>query len=397
MSDNTPGATTSVPPLLAAPFRPFFLLTGLYAAVLGVAWAGLLFGGWALPVAAPFIWHSHEMLFGVVSAAIAGFLLTAMSNWTATPLLRGPALLALVLLWLAGRVVMWCGAWLPAELVAVVSLAFLPVLAAHAGLVLWRTRNRRNYGMPLVLLALAGTQLMLHLQLLDQAPLAAQGASAALLLLAVLMIVIAGRITPAFSRNWLRLHGGDPARVRNIPGLDVLAISSAVLLVPVAALSPEPRMGAFLALLAAACNGARLMLWNGWQVRREPLLWILHLGYAWIVLALLLKGLSPFAGWPATLWLHALGTGAAGTLIIGVMTRVSLGHTGRPLQLPRAGSALYWSVTLAAMLRLLVALGVIDDRAGLLAASAAWSLAFLGFVLLYWRVLTQPRADGKQG
>jgi uncharacterized protein involved in response to NO len=152
------------------------------------------------------------------------------------------------------------------------------------------------------------------------------------------------------------------------------------------------------ALAACGLNGARLVLWSGWHVRREPLLWILHLGYLWIVIALLLKGLAPFAGGIVpSAWLHAMGTGAVGTLIIGVMSRVSLGHTGRALSLPRFGTVMYAAVLAAGVLRVSAALGVIDYRLGITAGAVAWAAAYVLFAILYWPVLSRPRVDGRPG
>lgn len=385
--------------LLAYPFRPFFLLAALYAAAGVLAWIGYLFGGWPLPLGtSPVRWHAHEMLFGFLPAAITGFLLTAMTNWTGAPPLRDRGLLALVLLWLAGRVAMWCAGWWPAWLVAAIDIAYLPVLALYAGRVLVRYGNRRNLFLVGVLGLFALANLLFHLQALGIAESAVLGERLAMNLVTLLMIVIAGRITPAFTGNWLRIHGEDPTVVQTVPTLDRAAITATALMIPVDLAVGPAVPGALLALVACALNGARLVLWGGWHIRREPLLWILHLGYAWVVLALLLKGLQPFAaGILPTAWLHAVGAGAAGTLVMGVMTRVSLGHTGRALSLPRFGVTMYVVVLAAGALRVLAALGALDYRAGLTASALAWAAAFALFAAVYWPILSRPRADGRPG
>ncbi|HEX7764089.1 MAG TPA: NnrS family protein, partial [Cellvibrio sp.] len=152
-----------------------------------------------------------------------------------------------------------------------------------------------------------------------------------------------------------------------------------------------------LALMAAVLNGWRLSGWKGWHTWREPLLWVLHLGYTWVVIALLLKGLSAFEWVAPASWQHALGAGAMGTLIVGVMTRVALGHTGRPLTLPAFGWLIYAGISLAAICRVGAALGWLDYRLGVMIAAAGWCFAFSLFVFIYWPILSRPRVDGRPG
>lgn len=388
------------PVLLAYGFRPFFLLTGVYAVVLVLGWMGFLFGGWSLPLGwSPFKWHSHEMLYGLVSAAMAGFLLTAVTNWTAAPPVRGRRLLALVLLWLAGRAVMWLAAWIPAWLVALVDLAFLPVLALYLLQLLVRHQNRRNLLLVAVLALLSIGNLLMHLGFAGgRTGLLDSGEQLGFDLILLMMAVIAGRITPAFSANWLRMRGGGPERVTRSVWTDRVALVSIALLVPLDALGAPAKMTGPTALIAALGNGLRLWQWAGWRVRKEPLLWILHLAYAWIVVALSLRALALLTGAvPDSVWQHALGVGAIGTLLLGVMTRVAVGHTGRPLKLRPFGLWIYLAITAAALLRLLVAAQAVDFRLGLALAAFAWVLAFGLFAVLYWPVLSSPRADGRPG
>jgi len=334
----------------------------------------------------------------MVSAAISGFLLTAMCNWTGATPLRNGGLLALVLLWLAGRIAMWTAGWLPAGMAAFIDLLFLPVLGIYALRVLIRHNNRRNLVLGVILLLLTLANLLMHAGLLQRNLQWLQwGENMAFNLITLMMAVIAGRITPAFSANWLRANGGPAERIRISPPLDRAVLIATALLVPADFVSGLPAVTGTLALAVASLHAVRLVLWRGWLVAGEPLLWILHVAYLWIVLALILKGLGAFELIPPTVWQHALGVGGIGTLIIGVMTRVGLGHTGRPLRLPPLVIGLYGAILLAAVIRMLTALHWFDYRLGLILAATGWIVAFAGFSLLYWPILSRPRPDGRPG
>ena len=381
------------------PFRLFFLLTGLYGVVTVGAWMSYLFGGLALPLGWSSVhWHAHEMLFGLTSAAIAGFLLTAMCNWTGAPPLRGSALLGLACLWLAGRVMMWTASWWPAGWVAVVDLLFLPWMAIYVARVLLAHGNKRNLIMVAILLLLTLANGMMHAGFMTGSGFwLTLGQLTAFNLITLMMVVIGGRIIPLFTINWLRNTGGDIAAVAPSARLDRVALITTALLVPADWLMGFPWITGFLAAVAGVLHGARLATWGGWKTGREPLLWILHLGYVWIVVALLLKGAAAFNLVAASVWQHALGVGAMGTLILGIMTRVALGHTGRSLALPPFGVLIYLVITLGALSRVLTAVHVMDYRAGLSIAAIGWTLAFSLFVLIYWPILSRPRADGRPG
>lgn len=385
--------------LLAYPFRPFFLLCALYAAATVFTWAAVLFIGWQLPLGWTAVgWHAHEMLFGVVPAAIAGFLLTAMCNWTGAAPMHGAALLALVLLWLAGRLVMWTAAALPPHLVALVDGIFIPVVALYAYAVLLRHRNSRNYVLVATLALLSVANVVMHIGFATGGTdLLARGQLLGMDAVAMLVVIIAGRITPAFSRNWLKLQGRKPDVVVMSPRSDRWALYSVAALALATQLPlPAPLIG-MVALAAAAANGYRLLQWSGWHTAREPLLWILHLAYAWLVLALVLRGLAGLLPGVGNTWVHAFGAGAVGSLLVGVMTRVALGHTGRPLTLPPYGLVCYAAIIAAALLRILVAEGWVDYRLGLSLSALAWVLGFGLYAVLYWPILSQPRPDGRPG
>ena len=385
--------------LLAHPFRPFFLLTGVYGALIVLAWMGFLFGGWPLPLAwSPLHWHSHEMVYGMVPAAIAGFLLTAMTNWTGAPPLNNKGLLALVLLWLAGRLAFWFAGWLPVWLVAAVDLAFLPALAIYAATILLRYQNRRNLMLVAVLSVLTAGNLLMHIGFVyGKTSFLILGQNLGINMVTLIMVIIAGRIVPAFTANWLRMQGGNPEWVKRPMWVSNLAIGSVALLALLSLGAPAVLVG-IAALLAGLSNGLRLVQWSGWRTARNPLLWILHLGYFWIVVGLLLRSAEAFnLGVSNSLWQHALGVGAMATLILGVMTRVAMGHTGRPLGLVRFGIIIYGAITLAVILRLLVAAQLLHYSLGATLAALSWILAFALFVFLYWPILSAPRADGRPG
>lgn len=376
------------------PFRIFFLACGIYAICIIAAWLAILLGLLNLPLAwTPLYWHSHEMIFGVVTAAICGFLLTAMCNWTGAPPLKGVGLFALVSLWTAGRVVMWMGHHLPAELVILVDAIFLPIVTAYVSYTLIRHSNKRNLILAAILTLLSICNIAMHAgAYTNNIYLLRAGETSALALITLIMVIIAGRIIPLFTINGLRGKGYDIETIKNSTLLSTLAIISTALLIPLNFFTQYPNMIGAVALSAAVFNAVRLAQWASLATKREPLLWILHLGYAWIVIALLLKSMAAFNLWIApSVWQHALGLGAMSSLILGMMTRVSLGHTGRPLNLPRFGTIIYFAISTAAIARLLVALNWIDFRIGLMITTCAWIIAFGLFTILYYPILTKPR------
>ncbi len=376
------------PVLLAYGFRVFFLLAGAWSAVALGLWIAALAG--LVPPITP-AWHAHEMLFAVVGAAAAGFLLTAVANWTATPPIAGGPLAALAALWLGGRAAMLLAGVLPAGLVAAANVAFFPVLALALASRLLPARNRRNYPLLAVLLLLAAAQGLWHI---GRTALAAE---AALLLIAALIVVIGGRITPAFTANHLRARG--EAALPRDPGWLAGANVALILATGVAALAGVATATGWLALATAAIAAVRLLGWRTTAIWREPLLAILHVAWLWLVAGLALRALADLGlDVPRSLWIHALGAGAIGTILIGVMTRVSLGHTGRPLVLQRGGGWLYAGVVAAALLRVLSALPAMPHAAALAdLAGLLWMLAWLGFVALFAPILLAPRADGRPG
>ena len=372
--------------LFSAGFRPFFLLASAWAALAVPAWLAAYVHGTTLrgPLP-PLLWHGHEMVFGFGFAAVAGFLLTAIPNWTGRLPVRGMALAALVGLWLAGRIAMLVpGAGL-------LDLAFGGALIIVVARELIAGRNWRNLPMLLALALLFSGNVMVHLHALDLAYVAPEGIRLGIATLCMLIALVGGRIVPSFTRNWL-------AKARLAPPapegrLDRLAL--VVTLLALAAWVGGASFSSWLLLAAGLALAARLSRWRGLSTVREPLLFILHVGYGWLALGLILLGLDPVS----SAALHALTVGAIGTMTLAVMTRASLGHTGRALVADRATVAIYLLITLAALLR--VASPFLGAQAVLVTSLAglAWSAGFATFALHYGSFLigVAPRREDTGG
>jgi uncharacterized protein involved in response to NO len=321
-----------MPPLLTAGFRPLFLAAASWSAVSLAAWLSLLGGGIDLPSRFdPLSWHIHEMLFGFVMAAVGGFLLTAIPNWTNRPPVAGIPLLVLLALWLLGRLACLASAVIPAWLAPVVDLAYPIALEVVAAKELFAVGNRRNYPLlaPVMLLAIAN--LLMHLEVLGIAIPEGLGWRLGISVVIVLISVIGGRIVPTFTRNWLTAR--SDSRVPPPAGLlDRLALGTLHAGMIAWTFLPDWQPIGGLLLIAAALNAVRLARWSGIATIREPLLLILHVGYLWLVTGVALLGSSLLTdAIPTAAAVHALTAGAMGTMILAVMTRATLGHTGNAL------------------------------------------------------------------
>lgn len=387
--------TYSGPPLLAKGFRPFFLGAALLAALDMGLWLLFVAGG-AAPLGTfdPTFWHAHELVFGFGVAVVAGFLLTAVANWTGRETLVGRPLGALVALWLAARIAFVVPA-LPPVLVSVLDLVFLPALAVAIARPIITTRNRRNYVMLAVLTLLFVLNLLMHLDLYGRSFIDRR--HAALLTIDVLMFLIAfmaARIFPMFTRN-----ATGVASIHNIVVLDRLALAALGAVVLTSAIAPATTVVAVVSLLAAALLVARSAPWGFTAALRDPLLWVLHAGHLFIVIGLVLRALSIFTSTiPEVAATHALTVGALGLTTLGMMARVALGHTGRKLIAPRPASIAFALVLAAALAR---TIGAIVEpptsRHSAMLAGALWSLAFLLYAVSYARILLSRRADNKPG
>ena len=379
-------------------FRPFFLLAALYAALTVPVWLLLMTGAIGLPTSLSAMqWHGHEMVFGFALAGITGFYLTAVPNWTGAAPVRGARLALLAALWLAGRIAMWCSAALPAPVVAAAELALLPVLAAFVLPALVAAKQPRNLIFLVIPLALETAILLVHLEPLELADDTAwTGLQLGIDLALLLITVIGGRIVPTFTANALKAHG-ETRLPRSAPLLDRLAIL-AMLAVLVADLADRAPWIGFAALAAALLNAARLGGWRTIRTLDTPLLWVLHLGYGWLVAGLALKaaaGLTDLV--PASAALHALTVGAVGTMMLAVMSRATLGHTGRPLVAHPVVVAAYGLVSLAALLRICAAVSPAHYLPLIATSGVLWTLAFALFLSIYAPILVGPRIDGKPG
>jgi len=373
-------------------FRPFYLLAALLAATSLPVWVAQFFG--VLPTAgyvSGIAWHAHEMVFGFAMAVVTGFLYTAARNWTGLPTPSGKPLAVLAVLWVAGRVAMLTG---PGLLAAVADVLFLPAVAWGLWSPLHRARNRNRFfvGILLALAALNACFHLSHLGVLRLMPVAL--IEGALGFVIMIVAIMAGRVLPMFTRNAIR-----SARIRDVKGLDAAALVS----LPIAWVAWLVGAPAYIvipiALFAALTHAARLWTWDPWCTRTSPILWILHLSYAWIPVGLLLLA-AALAGVGGTLGLamHAIAAGAVGGMIIGMMTRTARGHTGMPLRVGKAEVVAYVLVHAGAAMRVFVPLLVPSWYPTALVASAAcWSFAFSIYFVVYWPLLSRARWDGKPG
>ena len=381
----------SIRQLFSYPFRIFFLSMTVLALLVVPVWVMQVTGMLNLPLAMPgLFWHQHEMLFGFLSAAIAGFLLTAVCVWTGTNRTHGARLVALWGVWLAGRLLLAFGGGLPGWLVHTVNLAFLPLVMIDAGWRVWYARQKRQL-MILVVLGLLWLMQIGFVLRLDMSY-----SYGALIMAMALISIIGGRITPVFSSGWLRQRGLDASGIRMVPALDIATLFSMILLMT-SLVTGALTVSGLLAIVAATLMLVRLAGWKGWLVHKEPLLWILHISILWVPVALVLLAGTLLAGWPPSAWSHAAGTGAVSCLILGVIARVSLGHTGRPLVLPRGMVLAFIAIHLAALIRVLTAMDIIPWHQGIGSSTVLWFLAFGLFLVRYTGVLASPRPDGKEG
>ena len=375
-------------------FRPFFLAAGLWAAAPVIGWVHQRNGEPGLPATIDLAWHAHEAAFGFAVAALTGFLLTAVPSWTGAGPLRGFRLAALFALWLAGRVALLVPA-VPPLLAGLVDLAFLPALAAAVvpGIL---ARNARRNGVFLIVLALLWlANAAWHGDRLDLTPGSALPAiRAALALFALLIALVGGRIVPAFTIGGMRM-AGRPVEIAPAQVLDRAAIAALALALALDLGAAPDTAVAAAAALAAFLHAWRLTRWRPWRTLGVPLVWILHLGYAWLVVALALLAATALDLVPRAAATHALAAGAVPTMILAVMSRASLGHTGRPLLVDRWTVAAYALVTLGAVLR--VAAAFPEVAALVEPAALAWSGGFLVFALRYAPILLRARPDGRPG
>jgi uncharacterized protein involved in response to NO len=373
-------------------FRPFFSLAGIAGLVLMPLWLWIWRAGIPVIHYGNVGWHSHEMLFGFTVAVIAGFLLTAVRNWTGSDTLKGKPLAMLALLWLLARIAPFLPGMPPLG-IALADLAFLPLLAVALYAPLMGVENRINrVFLPLLgLMTLAN--LLVHLDSLGQTHTAQQGINLMLDLIMLLLIMVSGRVLPFFTEK--AVAGAKPRFDRRRERLAFLAIGLWILL---ELFLPLPWLLAPVALGVAAAQIWRLYDWHHAGIWRIPILWVLYTGLAWLALGFLLKSLAVLGLFPTSLATHALTAGAIGTLVFGMMARVSLGHTGREITPPRPIAYGFILLNLTALTRVF---GPLLHMEGyfywVMLSGMGWALCYLLFDLYYLRLLNSPRIDGRPG
>lgn len=382
-------------PLFALGFRAFFLLAGISALILMALWRSIYNGHFGLDnYYSPLVWHGHEMLLGYGSAVLAGFLLTAVKNWTENQTLSGGGLAGLCLLWLYGRITPYYAGLLPDPVIALVDLAFLPALAWHIYIPIMHARLYPLLSLVGLLLLMSLGNLMIHAQMLAYTSNSAEmGLHWVFGLLMILIIVMAGRLYPFFTDR------GLPGTISlRSPLLDTLSIASSVAVVLLDVWSVSGGLLATCAIFAAVVNGLRVANWYVNRVWYVPLLWVLYSGYGWIILGFVLMALSAFKWVLPSLAIHAFTIGGIGVITLAMMTRVSLGHTGRNLKASSLSAVAFVFINIAVFFRVILPIVVPDwYMIGVYFSTAFWLAAFSIFVTEYFPMWMQSRVDGKSG
>lgn len=381
-------------PLLSYGFRPFFLGAAVWACVAMALWIGLLSGTWTFAISyGPIAWHAHEFLFGYVSAVMTGFLLTAIPNWTGRFPLQGGPLLALFLLWLAGRIAMLLADRIGIGAAAVIDCAYLLTLTAVIVREIIAGKNWRNLRVTILVGMVALANILFQTEVLVRgAP--DYGVRLGCAAIVALIMVVGGRVVPSFTNNWLARQQSDklPAPLGQF---DMISIALAVAALASWIVEPDWHSTAALLAVAAFAQAARLGRWAGERTWREPILLILHLGYAFVPLGFLALALSIF--WPDIMppsgALHAWTTGAMGIMTLAVMTRATRGHTGRDVKSTPATTVIYVAIFAAALVRVAAPLVPGLYYATLIVAALGWIIVFATFVIVYGPILLRPKAQ----
>lgn len=382
------------PILLALGFRPFFLGAGISAIVLLILWIIIWSGKLSPPGYYGGInWHSHEMLFGYTTAVIAGFLLTAVRNWTGINTPIGTPLLLLGLLWLGGRVAPLASGIVPDVAIAIIDLAFLPTLAIALMPALWQGKQKVNRIFVLVLIAMALANLLVHLQAMGLAQTAQRGIYAMLYLTVLLITILAGRVVPFFIKAVL--PGFKPKRWAWADWTSILSLLGLILL---QMLYPQQKLISLLALVSAVTLAVRVFGWHDQRIWGIPMLWILFCAIFWIIVGLLLVTFTPLVPTLTNLATHALTLGGIGVMTLGMMARVALGHTGRAMEPHKIIVLAFALLNLGALVRVCGPLALPENYFIIIHLSSGfWILAFLLFSIIYLPILLKPRIDGKPG
>ena len=379
-------------PLWASAFRPFYFLGALYAPLLVAAWLGAFHGLWNLPPdAIPLkLLHGHEFIFGFAAAIISGIVLTALPSWAGTEEICGRRLMLLTALWLAGRIAFWASPWLPSLLPAVVDCLLFPAIFFMLAPQLLRAGNRLYLLLlPILAVLFAANTIYHHGLLASNYGQAWQALRLAIYAIIVLYILKGGVLAPIFTANALREKGRASLPACNMK-LEVAATGAVLLLATLDLAAAPPAWTGSIALACALLHGWRTARWQGWRVADVPLVLVMHLGFAWLILAFVLKAAAELGGIvPEAMWLHAFTIGSLGLMMLGLMTRVSLRHTGRPLRVPPAMIVACVLIFAATMLRLAASLHGPHSPAIVLSAGL-WAASFALYFLTFWKVLLSP-------
>lgn len=384
------------PPILRGGFRPFFLGAAVWAMLALAGWLTFLFAPvFSDLVPNPLAWHRHEMVFGFAGAAIAGFALTAVPNWTGRLPIAGAPLAALFAAWLAGRL-------LPVILpdrgvvLAIVDGGFYLALAGLLGREVVLSKNR-NLPVIAIIASFGLADMLDRLEMSGLVEIRESGWRGGFALVVLLITVVGGRIIPSFTRNWLAAAGAKQPLPTQADNFDKAMLALGLMALVTWLAAPMTTVASLFLLLAGFGHMARLARWQGWRCARDSLVLILHVGYAWVAIGFVLLGLAQSGIIPQSAGVHALSIGAMATMVLAVMSRASLGHTGRALVAGHALRVAYLLITLAATVRVLAALGVGKDQMMLLIAGLAWFGAYGLFLVQYAPILGSPRVDGLHG
>ena len=372
-------------------FRPFYAVAAIFAVVALVVWLRAFagFSGTGVYLHSV-VWHSHEMLFGFSAAVIAGFLFTAVHNWTRLPTPTGIVLAGLTALWLAARVLIFMG---PAPIAAIVDVAFLPAIAVAVALPIIRSKNVRNHKVLAVILALAVSHGVFHLasQGYFPADLSRTSLFASIDIVVILLAIVAGRVIPAFTTNAI-----PEANARHEPWVEMVTFVGMILVALATLVSgswalPSGIMAVLLIVVAAA-HATRLGLWDPIRTIDNPLLWMMPVAYSWLPFAFLLRAFAALNIVPASAWVHAVTIGAISSFMLAMMMRSTLGHTGRQLVASRIDMTAFLLLQFAAIVRVVASITAGGSyRYWIVISSFAWVLAFLLFALRYLPMLGRPR------
>ncbi|WBU62782.1 NnrS family protein [Paracoccus aerodenitrificans] len=388
--------------LFEAGWRAFFWAAGIWAVLSMLIWviwfASSQFSQPGLPGPGmpPQLWHAHEMVFGYATAALGGFFLTAVPNWTGAKAAPRRFVAMVFGLWLAGRAAVYLSGILPPVLVAVVDLAFLPVLAAKILTQLMARPKPQNMMFLLLLSMVWLSNLMVHLQWIGLTGTEYQGLRGGLLTICAMIAALGGRIIPAFTRNALIREGREEIQPVSHKPLDLAGTALPILTAFSVIIGMPDMLSAVLAIVAGLAAAARLGLWRGWSMRHQPIVWALHLAYAMLSLGLFCWGLALLGIGSEIGALHILGIGAIGGMTLAVMSRASLGHSGRPLHAPAMVAVAYGLLPVSVLLRWMASEFSALYAVGVIASGLIWIVVFIMYLFALWTIFFGPRAEGQQ-